>query len=100
MTNPNDRWLRLSVVAASILSLLAGSAFYARQLVVRHVHHLDESFSLWLAALAILIAGAFWLAIVWILIQVWEKRMLKTSLYNAELDQLIMSDASERLNRF
>ena len=94
IANPNDQWLRSRVSMAFVLALLAGSAFYIRQTVLD-----SNTSSLWWAVLAVLVAVAMWLVTVWILIQIWEKRMLKTSLYNVELDQLIMSEARERLNR-
>jgi hypothetical protein len=39
-----------------------------------------------LAVQSIAIAAVLWLAMVWLLVQIWEWRMLRTSLYNVELD--------------
>lgn len=39
-----------------------------------------------LAVQSIAIATVLWMALVWLLVQIWEWRMLRTSLYNIELD--------------
>ncbi len=99
MQNPHDRPLRTGVAAASMLAVLGGSLFYilTRKIRVQNIPFFHSDWC-W-ASLAVLLAAAIWIAVVWILVDVWERRMLKTSLYNVELDQIIMSDAAERLTR-
>lgn len=50
----------------------------------------------WVAQ-AVLVTLVLWIAMLWFLVQLWEQRMLRTSLYNVELDQLIISEAGQRM---
>jgi hypothetical protein len=64
---------------------------FATKLVVRR----SASARVWLTE-AIFLAAGTWLAMVWVLVQMWERRVAKTSLYNVELEQLRRRDQRRR----
>ena len=90
MRNPHDRWFRWTVAMALILAGLTGALFYRhrlRTLDIRFAHENREVLTAtpWLLAIvSLLLALSLWVAIVWILVQAWEYRMSRTSLYAVE----------------
>lgn len=87
MSRARDRWLRRASAVALVVAASSGLLFYlCVSGELRNVAPQSEGASLsaiW-ALLATILAAGIWFILIWILIQVWEYRMLRTSLYCVE----------------
>jgi len=104
--NPHNRWLRAAVAVAFFLAVAVGLLFYTTRFrtggvgpASQNLQALTDS-AWWWAMLATLLSAAVWLAVVWVLVQVWEYRMSRTSLYTVEhlIDSEQQSTGSDDLS--